>query len=259
MSILDRIIANKVKEVGLLKEKLPIDLLEKSDYLEKEAVSLSVSLAEDNSSCIIAEFKRRSPSAGIVNEKVEPEVVARDYELGGAAGISVLTDGKYFGGSLDDLGRVRKAVKLPLLRKEFIIDEYQVIESRAEGADAILLIAAALDKGKVKILSELARDVGLEVVLEVHSEEELDHLHPAVNIVGVNNRDLKRMVTDVGISRNLAVKIPEGFLRISESGISNATAIVELRDLGYRGFLIGEYFMKQEDPGAACSELIQSY
>lgn len=257
MNILDRIKAHKLKEVRRNKEMVPVDLLEKSAYLEAEGISLSLRLGEDTGSGIIAEFKRKSPSAGMINGKADPVAVTGAYADAGAAGLSILTDLDFFGGSARDIERVRNAVSLPVLRKEFIIDAYQVVESRAMGADAILLIARMLGRQAVRDLARMARSVGLEVLLEIHEEKELDRINEFVDMVGINNRDLKKMVTDVTISKKLAGKIPGEFVKVSESGISTAETILDLREHGYRGFLIGEYFMQQDDPGKACSTLIQ--
>jgi len=258
MSILDHIIANKKKEVLQQKELVPVDILENSAYIEKEAVSLSSVLHEDGNSGIIAEFKRRSPSGGRINESADPVSVATAYSEAGAAGLSILTDRKYFGGTAGDLSRVRLACREPILRKEFIIDEYQVLESKAIGADAILLIAAVLGKRKIQQLAGMAKSIGLEVLLEIHDERELDSIHGSIDLVGVNNRDLNKMVTDIETSRRLAPKIPGEFSKISESGISKPETILELRDHGFKGFLIGEFFMKQEDPGEVCRNLINT-
>ena len=257
MSVLDRIIAHKHKEVRHQKEMVPVDILEKSAYFKRDVISLSLSLGEEFSSGIIAEFKRKSPSAGLINEKADPVSVTRAYGDSGAAGLSVLTDLEFFGGSSKDLEQVRGSTELPVLRKEFIIDEYQVLETRALGADAILLIATILDRKVVKTLAKLAKSVGLEVLLEVHEESELDRINEFADLVGVNNRDLKKMVTNVDTSKQLAQKIPGEFVKVSESGISRVETIIELREFGYQGFLIGEFFMKQDDPGMACFELIQ--
>jgi indole-3-glycerol phosphate synthase len=182
--------------------------------------------------------------------------IAGGYLRAGACGISVLTDNKYFAGSREDLVRVREAHQAPILRKDFIIDEYQVLEARAWGADVILLIAAIMGKGQVRDLSAQARSLGLEVLLEVHQASELDVLNGYIDMVGVNNRDLKKMVTDVNTSMILAERIPAGFLKISESGISDPGTITMLREHGYQGFLIGEYFMQSSDPASACRKLI---
>jgi indole-3-glycerol phosphate synthase len=258
MSILDHIIAEKKKEVIQQKELVPVDLMEKSAYIDRKAVSLSSVLHEDGSSGIIAEFKRKSPSGGRINESADPVSVATAYTQAGAAGLSVLTDRTYFGGTAADLSRVRLACMLPVLRKEFIIDEYQVLESKAIGADVILLIASVLGKKEIRRLSGMAKSIGLEVLLEIHCERELDSIHETVDLVGVNNRDLKKMVTDIETSRRLAQKIPGEFAKVSESGISKAETIMELRDHGFKGFLIGEFFMREVDPGEACRNLINN-
>ena len=257
MTILDNIIADKTREVLQQKKLVPVDILEKSAYIEREAVSLSSSLSAEGSSGIIAEFKRSSPSAGRINESADPVRVSMAYSVAGAAGLSVLTDWKYFGGTAEDLSRIRMIYKGPILRKEFIIDEYQVLESKAIGADVILLIAAVLEKKQAQQLAGTAKSIGLEVLLEIHDEKELDRIHGSVDLVGINNRDLKKMITDVETSKMLASKIPGEMGKISESGISEPGTIMELREYGFQGFLIGEYFMKQEDPGEACRKLIK--
>jgi indole-3-glycerol phosphate synthase len=213
-------------------------------------------LARSSKDGIIAEFKRKSPSRGIIKENADPVKISKGYVQAGADGLSVLTDTKYFAGSREDLVRVREANQCPILRKDFMIDEYQVLEARAWGADVILLIAAVLKHNEVRNLSALAHSLGLEVLLEIHEESELDVLNENIDIVGVNNRDLKRMVTDVNTSIDLSEKIPGDFLKISESGISDPGTIRSLKEHGYRGFLIGEYFMQQSDPANACKELI---
>lgn len=258
MTILDSIIADKKKEVLQQKKLVPVEILEKSAYIDRKGISLSDALGAKRSSGIIAEFKRRSPSGGRINENADPVIVTTAYSKAGVAGLSVLTDWKYFGGTAVDLSRVRLAYDGPILRKDFIIDEYQVLETKAIGADVILLIAAVLDRKQVQNLAGVAKNVGLEVLLEIHQEKELDRIHDSVDMVGINNRDLNRLVTDVETSRRLAPRIPEEFLKISESGISHAEIITGLREYGYRGFLIGEFFMKQEDPGQACRNLINT-
>jgi indole-3-glycerol phosphate synthase len=193
----------------------------------------------------------------MINENADPVKISEGYVQAGASGLSVLTDTKYFAGTREDLVRVREANQCPILRKDFMIDEYQVLEARAWGADVILLIAAVLEKDEVRDLSALAHSLGLEVLLEVNEESELDLINENIDIVGVNNRDLKRMVTDVNTSLELSEKIPADFLKISESGISDPGTILKLKEYGYRGFLIGEYFMQQRDPANACRELIE--
>jgi indole-3-glycerol phosphate synthase len=184
--------------------------------------------------------------------------VATGYEEAGVCGMSVLTDGKYFGGSLDDLLLARAAVKLPLLRKEFIIDEYQILEAKAHGADVILLIAAVLDKNQIKNLSEFAKKLNLDVLLEVHNLEELEKsLFTTIDMMGVNNRNLKTFEVSTEISKELSGKIPGDYIKVSESGISNTDVILDLKNYGYQGFLVGENFMKTNDPGKSAAEFIK--
>lgn len=257
MDILETIIADKKRGLLQAKQKTSIDKLEKEPMFNRPTISLRDGLAVSSRGGIIAEFKRRSPSRGIINENADPVEISLGYVQAGADGLSVLTDTKYFGGSREDLVRVRGANQTPILRKDFMIDEYQVLEARAWGADVILLIAAVLEKNMVSRLSEVAHSLGLEVLLEIHEESELEVLNENIDMVGVNNRDLKRMHTDVNTSLLLSEKIPADFIRISESGISDPGTILTLKEYGYRGFLIGEYFMQQKNPAMACRELIE--
>lgn len=249
MSILDKIIANKRKEVELKKSVVSIAQLENADLFGKRTISLSKNLR--NSPCgIIAEHKRRSPSKGEINYNCSVEEVAKGYESAGICGISILTDGNYFGGSLDDLLQARAAVNVPLLRKEFIIDEYQILEAKAHGADAILLIASVLTRIQIKQFSEFVQSLALEVLLEVHNLEELQKsIFPSLDMIGVNNRNLNTFEVSLDISKELSSHIPTDFVKISESGISSIESIKELQQFGYQGFLIGETFMKTDNPG----------
>ncbi|SKB67245.1 indole-3-glycerol phosphate synthase [Salegentibacter holothuriorum] len=257
MNILDKIIADKHKELVLKKLVVPVSQLEQSALFERETVSLAERLKTSNTG-IIAEHKRRSPSKSVINQDLNVEDVAKGYEEAGISGMSVLTDGKYFGGSLDDLLYARAAVKMPLLRKEFIIDEYQLLEARAHGADVILLIAAVLEREEIKRLSEFAQSIGLEVLLEVHNEEELQKsIMPSLDMLGVNNRNLKTFEVSIDISKTLSEKIPNDFVKVSESGISSVDAIKDLQQFGYKGFLIGENFMKTNNPGKAAAEFVR--
>lgn len=256
MSILDRIIADKKKEVNQRKSLFPTAYWEASPLFDRQRNSLSTRLRESKSG-LIAEHKRRSPSKQNINSKLTVSEVASDYQTAGACGMSVLTDGKYFGGSLDDLNLARAVTQFPLLRKEFIIDEYQLIEAKAHGADLILLIAAVLTKTEIQQLSTAAQQLNLEVLLEVHNQEELEKsLMPSLDLLGVNNRNLKTFEVSLETSRNLASKIPDEFVKVSESGISEVAAIQELKTYGYQGFLVGENFMKTTHPGAAAKEFI---
>ena len=250
MNILDKIVIDKRKEVVLRKQLIPTSQLEASVLFDRPSNSLAAALRASNSG-IIAEHKRRSPSKAVINQGLNVQDVARGYENAGVCGMSVLTDGKYFGGALDDLLLARAAAQLPLLRKEFIIDKYQILEAKAYGADVILLIAAILDREEIKLLSELAKSLELDVLLEVHNEEELHKsLMPSLDMLGVNNRNLKTFEVSLETSKSLATKIPDDFVKVSESGISTVDAIKELQPYGYEGFLIGENFMKTDNPGA---------
>ncbi|TYP73644.1 indole-3-glycerol phosphate synthase TrpC [Aquimarina intermedia] len=257
MNILDRIVADKYKEVALKKQLIPVKQLEQSVLFERDTKSLADALRTSDIG-IIAEHKRRSPSKSVINNNTSVDTVTKGYENAGINGISVLTDGKYFGGSLDDLLLARAAVQLPLLRKEFIIDAYQILEARAYGADAILLIAAVLSKDQIKELSTFAKQLGLDVLLEVHNQEELEKsLMPSLDMLGVNNRNLKTFEVSTDISKDLSSHIPNDFVKVSESGISTVLAIKDLKQYGYQGFLIGENFMKTEDPGASAMEFVK--
>lgn len=256
MNILDKIIVDKKREVILKKSIIPVSQLEASVFFEKETISLSANL-KNSSTGIIAEHKRRSPSKAEINYGFTVEEVVKGYELAGACGISVLTDGKYFGGSLDDLLLARAAVNIPLLRKEFIVDEYQILEAKAHGADLILLIAAVLTREEIQALSQFAKNLGLEVLLEVHNLEELEKsIMPTLDMIGVNNRNLKTFEVSLDFSKQLASHIPNDFVKVSESGISSIAAINELKPYGYKGFLIGENFMKTDNAGKAATDFI---
>ncbi|MDT0646089.1 indole-3-glycerol phosphate synthase TrpC [Zunongwangia sp. F260] len=257
MNILDKIIADKRKEVALKKTIVPVSQLENTALFERETISLADALRSSKTG-IIAEHKRRSPSKSVINQDLNVQDVASGYEDAGVSGMSVLTDGKYFGGSLEDLLFARASVKMPILRKEFIIDEYQLLEAKAYGADVILLIAAVLEKAQIKQLSEFAKNLKLDVLLEVHNEEELQKsIMPSLDMLGVNNRNLKTFEVSTDISKELSKKIPEDFVKVSESGISSVEAIKDLKNYGYQGFLIGENFMKTDDPGKSAKEFIR--
>ncbi len=257
MNILDQIIADKRSEVLLKKSIIPITQWEQSVLFGRECTSLATALRTSDTG-IIAEHKRRSPSKGTIHQGTNVAQVAKGYEDAGACGISVLTDLKYFGGALEDLLLARAAAALPLLRKEFIIDEYQVVEAKAHGADVILLIAAVLTRNDIKTLSELAKSLGMEVLLEVHNQEELENaIMPGLDMLGVNNRDLKTFEVRLDTSTTLSEQIPDDFVKVSESGISSIAAINELKAFGFQGFLIGENFMKTAHPGKSAAEFIQ--
>jgi indole-3-glycerol phosphate synthase len=256
MNILDLIITDKKIEVNQRKRIFPSAYWESSPLFERKTKSLAKSLKASNSG-IIAEHKRRSPSKQNINSSLSVEKVARGYESAGVCGMSILTDGKYFGGSLDDLTIARAVSDFPLLRKEFIIDEYQIIEAKAFGADAILLIAAILSPKEILSFSKTAKSLGLDVLLEVHNLNELEKsIMPSIDLIGVNNRNLKTFKVSLETSRSLAEEIPAEFIKVSESGISEVASIKKLKAIGYKGFLVGENFMKTDNPGLAAKDFI---
>ena len=257
MNILDDIITHKKKEVEERKSLYPVKLLEKSIYFPSPTVSLKKYIQRPDKSGVIAEIKRKSPSKGILNKNVSIERTSIGYMQAGASALSILTDNKFFGGSNDDLTTARKFNFCPILRKDFTIDEYQIVEAKSIGADAILLIAAALETKTAEKLATFAHSLGLEVLLEVHNEEELKQSSGVdADLVGVNNRSLKTFEVSVDVSKRLASLIPTGQVKISESGLSDPAAIAELKKFGYEGFLIGETFMKNGRPEEAAMEFI---
>jgi indole-3-glycerol phosphate synthase len=255
MNILDTIVAQKKKEVAERKQQVSVAELEKGRFFANETLSLKSFLLDPAKTGIIAEFKRKSPSKGIINDRVTVEEVTRAYAQHGASGISVLTDHEFFGGSLDDL-LAATINEVPLLRKDFMIDEYQLVEAKAYGAEVILLIAACLTPAEVKTMAGVAKGLGLEVLLEIHNEEELGHICEAVDLVGVNNRNLKTFTVSIDTSLALINKIPKEKPAVAESGISDVDTIVTLRQAGFTGFLIGENFMKQASPSIAFADFV---
>lgn len=256
MNILEKIVADKRKEVSMKKEIIPVQAFEQFPFFAKKTNSLARSLVGSEIG-IIAEFKRKSPSKSWINKDASIQDVASGYEDAGVSGMSVLTDEIYFGGTTDDVISAREHCSLPLLRKEFIIDEYQIIEAKGIGADAILLIAAILNKSEIKQFSEMAKSLKLDVLLEIHNEEELHKsLMPSLDIIGINNRNLKSFEVSLETSMSLSNLIPSEFIKVSESGISSVKAIKILRPYGFQGFLIGENFMKTEDPGSSARDFI---
>ncbi len=254
MDILETIVANKKLEVRSKKLEVSISDLEKADLFVRQTLSLYQFLLDKNRTGIIAEYKRKSPSKGVINNISTVENVTEAYAKF-ASGISVLTDENFFGGNTNDLIKARFN-HIPILRKDFMIDEYQIIEAKSIGADVILLIAACLTVSEVKQFAGLAKRLGLEVLLEIHNDEELAHICDDVDFVGVNNRNLKTFVVDIDTSLHLINKIPTEKLAIAESGISNIDTIVTLRNAGFKGFLIGENFMKEPDPSIAFANFV---
>ena len=257
MDILTKIITDKRIEVNLRKQLVPTKQLEQSILFERKSISLAQRL-KTSTSGIIAEHKRRSPSKQVINQDLNIFDVAKGYENAGVCGMSVLTDGKYFGGSLDDLLTARASCDLPLLRKEFIIDSYQILEAKAYGADVILLIAAILSRNEIKQFSEFAKSLDLDVLLEVHNEEELHKsIMTSIDMLGVNNRNLKTFGVSLETSKQLSELIPKDFIKVSESGISSVNAIKSLKEYGFKGFLIGENFMKTNNAGESAKIFIE--
>jgi indole-3-glycerol phosphate synthase len=258
MNILDKIVINKRKEIQRAKNRTSYSQLEESDFFHRDCYSFKEFLLDPARTGIIAEFKRKSPSKGIINDKVSVKQVTNAYAAAGASALSVLTDRNFFMGRKADLVSARKANVIPVLRKDFMIDEYQVIEAKSLGADIILLIAAILTPDEIHKLAALAKSLGLNVLLEVHNLEELGRsIDPNLDAIGVNNRNLADFSVSVETSFSLAPHIPAEFLKISESAISNPETIKQLKLAGFNGFLIGENFMKQEDPGQAMRDFVR--
>ena len=257
MTILDEIIAHRRMEIGAMGRKAAAKAYERSEYFGRVCLPFAASIANAAKSGIIAEFKRQSPSKGVINGTVKPEVVTVGYEAAGASALSILTNTKYFGGTAEDILVSRPLVGIPILRKEFVVDELQILEAKAIGADAVLLIAEALSKAEVRQLAAFARSLGLEVLMEVNSIAETSKICPELNAVGVNNRNLHDFSVDIARSMEILPFIPDEFVKVSESGLSKPDAVIRLRECGYAGFLMGETFMKESDPGAACRAFAQ--
>lgn len=257
-NILEEIVAHKKTIVDKNKSLYPEKLLEESVYFGGKPVSLKKYIQREDKSGIIAEFKRKSPSKGVINNHASVEKTSIGYMQAGASGLSILTDQKFFGGKNDDLTIARSFNYCPILRKDFIIDEYQIIEAKAIGADVILLIAAILSPEQVRAFTQKAHELGMEVLLEVHNKEELEAtLIDEVDLVGVNNRDLKTFEVSIDTSKELAELIPGHMVKVSESGLHDPGTLVDLRKHGYEGFLMGEYFMKHGRPEKTCRNFIK--
>ncbi|PZU86014.1 MAG: indole-3-glycerol phosphate synthase TrpC [Chryseobacterium sp.] len=256
MNILDKIIERKKQEVAEAKSKISVFRLKDTEFFGRPTFSLKETIK--TKSGIISEFKRQSPSKGIINDKVSPLEVVSQYENFGASAVSILTDKDFFGGSFDDILSVRNHINIPVLRKDFMIDEYQFYEAKSIGADVILLIAACLSPNQVLEFTELAHSLNLEVLLEIHSEEELKHINKNVDFVGINNRNLKDFKVDLQHSVDLKNKLPKEIFSIAESGIYNEEDFKFLKEKGFDGFLMGEYFMKNENPGEKFGKFISN-
>ena len=254
MNILDTIVARKKAEVDERKKRKPLDVIKLDAFYIRNTISLVEGLSRPNASGIIAEFKRKSPSKGVINDRVDLLEVTKGYQVAGASAVSILTDEYFFGGDDQDVVRAREVLDIPILRKEFIIDEYQVHEAKALGADLILLIAACLTKEEVVRFSTVARSLGLEVLLELHDEDELGHVCETIDLVGINNRSLKTFDVNIARSLRMAGQLPKDKLKVAESGIDDPAQVKLFRENGYSAFLIGENFMKTNDPGIALHE-----
>lgn len=254
MNILDKIITRKKEEISLSKSQVSLKDLKNSAFFERKTFSLKDTLVQKSG--IIAEFKRKSPSKGIMNNQSDVLEVAKTYEKCGASGISILTDSDFFGGNFDDILKIRNEIKIPILRKDFMIDEYQFYEAKSIGADVVLLIAACLSPVQVQEFTELSHELGLEVLLEIHTEEELKYFNENIDLVGINNRNLKDFKVDLQHSVDLKNLLPAGTLSIAESGIYSVQDYQFLKSKGFDGFLMGEYFMKNENPGQKFEEFI---
>ncbi len=255
--ILSEIIANKRFEVDLQKQAISIEQLQEG-ISEAPAIRSMKQALVSSKSGVIAEFKRRSPSKGWIKQGALPEEIIPSYVKAGASALSILTDEKFFGGSLKDIRTARPLVEVPILRKDFIIDEYQLYQAKIVGADAVLLIAAALELEKCNELAEKAHSLGLEVLLEIHNSDELGYINKEVDMVGINNRNLGTFFTDVENSFRLAGQLPQNAVLVSESGISDPETVKRLRAAGFRGFLIGETFMKTGQPGETLQNFLQA-
>ena len=254
--ILTEIIANKRFEIDLQKQTISLDQLQENLVDSKHHRSMKQALAS-SSTGIISEFKRRSPSKGWIKKDAKPEKIIPAYVEAGAAAISILTDEKFFGGSLKDIRTVNPLINIPILRKDFIIDEYQLYQAEIVGADAVLLIAAVLSKETCRLLKRKAHELGLEVLLEIHNDSELSYVEDDIDMIGINNRNLGTFTTNVENSFNLVAQLPKNTVLVSESGISNPDTVKHLRSVGFRGFLIGETFMKTEQPAETLKNFLK--
>ena len=257
MKTLTNIVEHKIIEVKERKALYPQQLLERTIYFKAQSVSLSKYLLRPDKNGIIAEIKKQSPSLGVINKYANVEKISIGYMQAGASALSILTDKTFFGGSSEDLTTARKFNFCPILRKEFIIDEYQITEAKSIGADAILLIAAILTQAKIVQFTDMAHSLGMEVLLELHGPEELDKVYDRVNVVGVNNRNLNTMKLDINQSIIMSTLLPKHIVKVSESGIEDIATIIKLKSHGYNGFLIGSNFMKHPQPDLACKEFIK--
>jgi indole-3-glycerol phosphate synthase len=260
MTILEAIVQHKRQEIAARKNETAISSLMSMEHFSRQSFSLKKALTETDPFAVIAEIKRSSPSAGELNRNVDPARIGKAYEENGAAAISVLTDGKYFNGSLEDLEAVRRVTTIPLLRKEFIINDYQIFEAKAYGADAILLIAGIVEYSHLQELFLAAHELKLECLVEIYEEREIDKLNfDLMKIVGINNRNLHTLQVDIGRTLTMAYRIPPDVTLVSESGIHTAADLKKLSSAGIQAALIGEYFMKSEHPGVTLKNMLDDF
>ncbi|WP_322971249.1 indole-3-glycerol phosphate synthase TrpC [Faecalibacter sp. LW9] len=255
-NILDQIVEQKRIEVQQKQQIQSIDDLKQSIHFLNPVRSAKASVLDEAKTGIIAEFKRKSPSKVFINENANVKEVVTGYEQFGASVVSVLTDENFFGGSIEDLQQAKEVLSIPVLRKDFIVDAYQVYETKAIGADLMLLIAECLTKEEVHDLAKLAKEIGLEVLLEIHSEDQLEKVNEYIDLIGINNRNLKTFVVDTEKSKQILKQLPEDLIKVAESGISNPKVVKDLKAAGFQSFLIGENFMKHENPGKAFQEFV---
>ena len=256
-NILDKIVDQKRIEIAEKQKNYSIEDFKKSEHFLKPVLSAKASILDESKSGIIAEFKRKSPSKGFINENAVVKEVVSGYEKYGASVVSVLTDEHFFGGSFNDLYEAKNVLNIPVLRKDFIVDEYQVYETKAIGADLMLLIAECLTKDEVYNLAKKAKEIGLEILLELHSEDQLEKVNEYIDLIGINNRNLKNFEVDIEKSKQILKQLPSDLIKVAESGISDPKTVKELRQAGFQSFLIGENFMKAEDPTTAFKQFVK--
>jgi len=256
-TILDEIVAKKRIEIIEKQKTRSIEDFKQTENFIVPVLSAKASILDESKSGIIAEFKRKSPSKGFINKDANVKEIVSGYEKFGASVVSVLTDEDFFGGSFDDLKQAKEALNIPVLRKDFIVDEYQVYETKAIGADLMLLIAECLTKDEVLHLAKTAKEIGLEVLLELHSEDQLEKVNDYIDLIGINNRNLKTFEVDVEKSKQILKQLPKDLIKVAESGISNPETVKDLREAGFQAFLIGENFMKEDNPAFAFEKFVK--
>ncbi len=253
-NILDRIVLDIKEKIVTAKKKRPEELLRDSSLFGRDTISFADAIRTPGASGVIAEFKRRSPSKGIINGDADVRTVTAGYQASGATAVSVLTNETFFGGCNEYLTSARDELTIPILRKEFIVDPYQIVEAKSIGADFILLIAEILTKAEVEEFTEFAHSLGLEVLMELHDEDQLGKIIPSLDAVGINNRNLKNFEVDIDLSIKMAKSLPKKTIKIAESGLSDPKVALRMRKEGFNGFLVGEQFMKQSDPVQGCAD-----